>query len=199
MPPPPIPQAEPDKDSSSVKTPRPDISVGIFEDVVVEHLELQGLDIATGTRLLGILQRETTNRGSGKQPEPVLCSEPTWTGSQLRFPFLIVECNSYTARKTCFEAENRVAVSGACALKIQHDLNAIVDVASLRSGVGSHAGDSPLVVSICTQGPFHELCAHYDIIEEGYRRSYMVLIASCCATIHREVVQWLMAVDNLMT
>lgn len=198
--PPDNPQAELVKDSSPVKTPRPDVSIGISVDTVINRLQMQGLDGEEALNLLESLQWQMTKRDPRKQPEPVLCSRPTRQELRLRFPFLIVEAKSYATGTTFFEAENQVAVSGACALKIQRDLDAIAEVASPRSGLGSSAGNSHLVFSICTQGPFHELWAHYDSFNQnGVQKFHMVMVASCCAQIQREVVQWLMAVDNVMT
>lgn len=139
------------------------------------------------------------DRDLRKQPEPVLCSQPSQRALGLRFPFLIVEGKSFATGGHIFEAENQAAVSGACALKIQHDLDELVDLASQGSGYGSHAGVNPLVFSICTQGPFHELWAHYDVLEDDVRMFYMVMVASCRAPVRRDVLQWLMAVDNVMT
>ena len=193
-------QVEPDEDSSPIKTPRPNISVGLSNDVIVKHLQSQDLNKTEAQDLLNDLQRQTTVRDSRKPFEPLLCSEPTQRALQLRFPFLIVEGKSYATGKHIFEAENQAAVSGACALKIQRDLGDLVEQAAQGSGLGDgEEAVGPLVFSICTQGPFHELWAHYDCVVNDVRMFHMVIIASCRAPVQREVLPWLILVDNVMT
>ena len=200
MPPPPIPsKAEPDRESS-LKTPRPDISVGILTDVVIEQMQSQGLDRIGARNLLNDLQRKTTIKNPKTPPEPMLCSDPTQRGLPLRFPFLIVEGKSHATGQHIFDAENQAAVAGACALKIQRDLDHLVELASRGlEPETSHRSEIPLVFSICTQGPFHELCAHYDSVVNEVREFHMTVIASCRAPIQAEVVRWLMVVDNVLT
>lgn len=188
MPPPSIPQAEPEKDSSPVKPPRPNTTIGLLERVVVEYLLSQGLSNNKGQDLLDDLQQARMDRDTRKQPEPVLCSQPSQRALGLHFPFLIIEGRSFATVGHIYEAENQVAVSGACALKIQHDLDELVDLACQGSGYENHAGVSPLFFSICTQGPFHELWAYYDILEDDVRIFYMVMVASCRAPVRRDAL-----------
>lgn len=205
MPPPPPPaRSQTEIDDSPIKTPRPDITIGISQDALVQELHrTQGLDRIRAKYFLKDLQQKTIRRDSGRRGEPVLCSEPTQRALQIRFPFLVIEGKSYATGKHIFDAENQAAASGACALKIQHDLNYLAQRASPSKDAPSQRphllAKIPLVFSICTQGPFHELWAHYAIMEGNFREFYMAPIKTCRAPILDEVLQWLMWVDNVMT
>lgn len=83
--------------------------------------------------------------------------------------------------------------------KIQHDLDNLVELASQSFGNTGHTAASPMIFFICTQGPFHELWAHYDSTKHDIRIFHILMVASCRAPMQREVVQWLMAVNNVMT
>lgn len=206
MPPPPRPalsQAEVDKDDSPIKTPRPDITIGLSRDAVVQALHHKhGLDRTRMEDFLEDLQKQTIRRENSRQGEPVLCTEPTQRALQILFPFLVIEGKSYATGKHIFEAENQAAVSGACALKIQQDLDDLAQRASSSKSDPSHQRrpppTTPLVFSICTQGPFHELWAHYAIVEDNVRKFHMVPVKTCRAPILDEVLQWIMLVDNVV-
>ena len=186
MPPPP-----PQQDVSSVKTPRPDISIGLRNSVVVNALQSQGLTKTEANDFLEHLQ-ETKARN---RSEPILCSEPTQRALHIRFPFLPVEGKAYATGNPVFDAQNQAAVSGACALKILHDLD---DLAG-RADSGSHSKDQPMIFSVCTEGPYHELWAHYTTIEDGVRMYNMVILKTCNAVLHDELLGFLIAVDNVMS
>lgn len=184
-------KAEPE---SSLKTPRPDISVGILTGVVTEQMQSHDLDRIAARNLLDALQHKIKNP---KTPEPMLCSNPTQRGLPLRFPFLIVEGKSHATGNHIFEAENQAGVAGPCALKILHDLDHLVEFVTCPSE--HENAETRLVFSICTQGPFHALYAHYDSLINEIREFHMTVIATCRAPIETEVVRWLMAVDNVLT
>jgi hypothetical protein len=197
MPPPSRPtRSQAEVDGSRIKTPRPDVTIGISHDAVVQNLHhTQGLDCTRGRDFLNDLQQKTIYRENRRQREPVLCSEPTQRALQIRFPFLVIEGKSYATGKYIFDAENQAAVSGACALKIQYDLD---DLAQ-RASHSSHCQETtPLSFSICTQGPFHELWAHYAIVEDNVREFHMVPVKTCRVPILDEVLQWLICVDNVI-
>ena len=145
MPPSPFPQ----QDVSPIKTPRPDISIGLRNAVVVNALQPRGLTETEANDFLEDLQ-ETKARN---RSEPILCSEPTQRALHIRFPFLSVEGKAYATGNPVFHAQNQAAVSGACALKILHDLGDL----ACSANPGSHSKDRPIVFSICTEGPYHEL------------------------------------------
>ena len=192
MPPPrPPPSPRLQQGIPSVKTPRPDISVGLRTAIIVDTLQSQGLTKIEAKDFLEELQEtQDPNRS-----EPILCSEPTQRRLGIRFPFLIVEGKAYATGNPIFDAQNQAAVSGACALKILHDLD---DLAG-RAHQGNHSQGQPMVFSICTEGPIHELWAHYTTAEDGVRMYNMTILKTCNAVLHDELLRFLIAVDNVMT
>jgi hypothetical protein len=189
--------ASPGIDSSTVKTPRPDITIGIDTDALISKFPSEILDPDQAEEMLQHLQQTTLNRDG--RNEPILCSEPTSQATQIRFPFLIVEGKSYSTGKSIFEAQNQAAVSGACALKILHDL-AELEVAKNADGGGDYAKPAnPLVFSVCTQGPIHELWAHYTTVENSIRKFNMVPVKTCHVTFRSSILEFLTAVDNVMS
>jgi hypothetical protein len=65
----------------------------------------------------------------------------------LAFPFAIVEVNAYSTGEQIFEAENQTSVAGACGLKIQLDLDNVVEHDTTDADTSSQALDTnpPLV------------------------------------------------------
>lgn len=172
MGPPPIPQWD-------VKTPRPDISIGLSNDAVVDALRSRDI---TRTDAKSFLKAALLRLGSTKQDE------------QIRFPFMPVEGKSYATGRTIYEAQNQAAVSGACALEILHRLDDLAQRAQPSSNFkGQH-----IVFSVCTQGPIHELWAHYTTEEDGHRIYNNKIWKSCNMAVDREVLGFLEAVDNVM-
>lgn len=203
MPPPPSPrvQAESHGGTTSVKTPRPDVTIGLRNDVILTALASQGLTKIQAKGFLEHLQEQVMYR-TPDRCEPVLCSEPTQRPLNIRFPFLIVEGKSYATGKPIFDAQNQAAVSGASALKILHDLADLADRADRAERVspGSHSRMvRPLVFSICTEGPYHELWAHYTTMENGVRMFNMGILKTCHGSLQGEVLDFLIAVDNVMS
>lgn len=187
MPPPPPPQS----DLSPIKTPRPDISIGLRNAVVVNALQSQGLTKLEANNLLEDLQ-ETKARN---RSEPALCSKPTQRALDIRFPFLPVEGKAYATGNPVFDAQNQAAVSGACALNILHDL----DDLARSADPGSPSKDQLMVFSVCTEGPYHELWAHYTTLEDGIRMYNMVILTTCNAVLHDELLGFLVAMDNVIS
>ena len=183
MGPPPTPQSE-------VKTPRPDISIGLSDAAVVNALQSRGLTEKGAKSLLKNLATPDARNGD----RPLLCSEPTQAALQIRFPFLPVEGKSYATSRTIYEAQNQAAVSGACSLKILHDLDDLARKADPRS----YCKGQLIVFSICTEGPTHELWAHYITVEDGDRMWHMVIVKTCNMAVCSEIPGFLEAVDNVM-
>ncbi|KAL8825346.1 MAG: hypothetical protein Q9191_004469 [Dirinaria sp. TL-2023a] len=172
MGPPPVPQWD-------VKTPRPDISIGLSNDAVVDALRSRDL---TRTGAKRFLKAALLRLGSTKQEV------------QMRFPFMPVEGKSYATGKTIYEAQNQAAVSGACALEILHRLD---DLAQ-RAQPSSNSKGQHIVFSVCTQGPIHELWAHYTTEEDGHRIYNNQIWKSCNMAVGCEVLGFLEAIDNVM-
>ena len=187
MPPPPPPQS----DLSPIKTPRPDISIGLCNAVVVNALHSQGLTKLEANHLLEVLlETKARNRS-----EPALCSKPTQLALDIRFPFLPVECKAYATGNTVFDAQNQAAISGACALNILHDL----DDLACSAYPGSPSKDQLIVFSVCTEGPYHELWVHYTTLEDGIRMYNMVILKTCNAVLYGELLGFLVAMNNVMS
>lgn len=111
-----------------------------------------------------------------------------------------MEGKAYATGGTLFEAQNQAAVSGACALKILHDLADLADRADLADVTpGPHTTTHhPLVFSICTQGPYHELWAHYTMMENDVRMFKMDMLETCHTSKRNDALRFLTAVDNVL-
>ena len=174
---------------SDVKTPRPDISIGLRDAAVVNALHSQGLTRVEAEDLLKALATPDVRNGG----RPLLYSEPTQAALQIRFPFLPVEGKSYATGRTIYEAQNQAAVSGACSLKILHDLDDLV-----RKSDPACSKGQPIVFSICTEGSIHQLWVHYTTARDGDRVYHMAIIKTCDMALCNDVPGFLEAVDNVM-
>ena len=180
---------------SDVKTPRPDISIGLRDDAVINALQLRRLPGPKAKKLIEALAKPHPPKNTA-----LLYSRPTHAELQIRFPCLLVEGKSYATIRTIYEAQNQAAVSGACSLKILHDLDDLV----YKSDPGSHVKRQPVVFSVCIEGPIHQLWVHYTAIEDGDgdgdgdRIYYMAQVKTCDVGIWDDVPGFLQAVDNVM-
>lgn len=175
-----------------VKTPHPDISVGISDSAVVNALQSKGITGKQAKDFIKTLAIPDAQNGG----RPLLCSRPTKQEIHIRFPFLPVEGKAYATGRTIYEAQNQAAVSGACSLEILHNLDDLVRRASANPE--NHPKLQPIVFSVCTQGPFHELWAHYTTEEDGERNYWQKLWNSCNVALDCENSQFLEDVDNVM-
>lgn len=173
-----------------VKTPRPDISVGLSNDAIINALHLLDLTKKDAKDILKALTAPDLRNGG----KPLLCLESTPQNIQIRFPFMPVEGKSYATGKTLYEAQNQAAVSGACALEILHRLNDLVQTADPNN----QSKAQHIVFSICTEGPTHELWTHYTTEEDGDRIYNSKIWKSSNLAIASEVLGFLEAVDNVM-
>ena len=159
--PPPVPAIE-KEDRSPVKTPHPDLSMGIYLDALIFDLS-RDLDEDKATELIDWLQTEMVQHESGGPFEPMLISVPAPRALDLAFPFAVVEGKAYSTGKQIFEAENQAAVSMACAHNILHRLDHMANR-------GATAKNQPRVLfSFTTQGPIHELWAHWTVVKANVR------------------------------
>jgi len=127
--------------------------------------------------------------------EPVLISVPAPRALDLAFPFAVVEGKAYSTGKQIFEAENQAAVSGACGLKIQLDLDDLVDHATTLPT--SSNAEPPLFFSITTQGPIHELWVHWTVVEDGVRMFNSKLLDSCNALLLERGKEFIVRLNNV--
>jgi len=130
------------------------------------------------------------SREQGGAEEPMLLAVPTLRLSDLVFPFAVLEGKAYSTGKQVFEAENQAAVSAACGLKIQLCLDELVNR-------GLSNTTPPLFFSICTQGPIHELWAHFTLFENGVRTFNQVLLQVCHGMLPDSVDDFVIATDNV--
>ena len=207
MPPSPIPVNE--RGGSPIKTPHPDISIGIKVTALTSALSSRGLGNLGAEQFLGRLQDAMVHRKPGGPQEPLLISMPCQRGSDLAFPFAVVEGKAYSTGRQVFEAENQAAVAGACGLKIQLCLDELVKHVTCtptqgQPPMGAHVlptppkGQPALFFSICTEGPIHELWGHWTDVEDGVQIFHMKLLQSCHGALLEGVEDFIVAVDNVL-
>lgn len=113
----------------------------------------------------------------------------------IRFPLMVIEGKAYATGKQIFEAQNQAAVSGSCMTNLQHKL---ADLAYKTSSESATQNKAPLAFSICTEGPYMELWAHYITLEEDIRMYEMKLLKICHMSLLEGVENFLAVVDNVM-
>lgn len=187
------------QEHSSLKTPRPDISMGIKLTSLTSALSSQGLNKIKARKFLVWMQNEMVMHEPDGLLEPMLIPIPAPRALDLAFPSAVVEGKAYSTGKQIFEAENQAAVSAACGLKIQLDLNDLVDHATETSGAHSTLSDAepPLFFSVCTQGPIHELWAHWTVMEDETRVFQSKLVDSCNALLPSHGEEFLSKLHNV--
>lgn len=183
MPPPPTPSPSKKKNNSGVKTPRPDITMGLSHSTVVASLVTRGVPEVKADYFLKALQEEQA-----------LCSSPL-EGSTTCFPMLVVEGKSYSTGRCVFEAQNQAAVAGSCMMNIQRQL------AKLTESVapGSDQKKEPLAFSLCTEGPHMELWVHYTTSVDGTCKYNMSILQTCHASLPGGVVDFLITIDKVLS
>ncbi|KAL9044208.1 MAG: hypothetical protein Q9214_002640 [Letrouitia sp. 1 TL-2023] len=200
LPPSASPSVKP-KETSRIKTPRPDITAGIKESAIISRLaSSQNFSQTKAKHFLDMLQDTTMPSERDSSQKPVLITVPTQRESNLTFPSFVFEGKGYSTGKQIFEAENQASVAGACGLKIQIMLDELVKRATRSSDVSliSSKNQPQLFFSICSEGPYHELWAHYTLIEDGERQFKMVLLDTCNGTLLKQVESFLVEIDNIM-
>lgn len=151
---------------SKLKTPRPDICVGLSDESLVNDLEPKKGRSAARSFLLDL--QDTTS----------LVSDPHVTPLGLRFPFLIVEAKAGSTGGNLYQAQNQAAVGGSTALLILRNLSELKSAQSLdcKSQGSSQASIRPIeslpnlishmVFSVTTEGPIYELWLHFQRLSE---------------------------------
>ncbi|MCJ1424990.1 hypothetical protein MMC29_002878 [Sticta canariensis] len=198
MMPPPAGPVSMDKEGerSSIKTPRPDISIGIAMTELTSRLASR-LNTARANELLPWLQ--DAMKRPDKPDEPLLISVPASRASDLAFPFAIVEGKAYSTGKPVFDAENQAATAGACALKMQLDLEDLASRSRKHSDAPSSSSPTPplLFFSVCTEGPYHALYAHWTLDEDGVPTFCSIVRKICHGCLVETVEDFLIAFDNV--
>jgi hypothetical protein len=184
---------------TSIKTPRPDILMGIELTALISALSLQNLNETQAIAFLRWLPMEMMQRKPHGPFEPMLIPVPSSRALGLAFPFAVVEGKAYLTGKQIFEAENQASVSGACGLKLQLDLDDLVarSTNSSETVPTTLNTEPPLFFTICTQGPIHELWAHWTVVKYGVRLFGSKLLDSCNALLLEQVVGFLVRLNNI--
>ncbi|KAL7920065.1 hypothetical protein ACQKWADRAFT_299677 [Trichoderma austrokoningii] len=191
---------ESDGDGSFIKTPRPDISIGIYKPKLISRLVSADVSGELAGQLLFSLQEQSKHTLPDGSSEPMLISVPASRASDLAFPFAVVEGKAHSTGKSIFEAQNQAAVAGACALKIQLDLEDIVRRAERIARKPPTFSQPPplLFFSVCTEGPIHELWAHFVVEQENGSRTFASSILMICHTGLLDTVEkFIVALDNV--
>ena len=130
--------------------------------------------------------------------EPTLILVPARRALNLAFPFAVIEGKAYSTSKQIFEAENQAAVSGACGIKIQLDLNNLVDHGATDSDALPTTSNTepPLFFTICTQAPIHEIWTHWTVVEDGVRMFGSKLLDSCNALLLEQGEDFIVGLNN---
>ena len=187
--PPPVPAIE-KEDRSPVKPSHPDLSMGKNLDALISDLS-PDLDEDKATELIDWLQTEMVQHESGGPLEPMLISVPSPRALDLAFPFAVVEGKAYSTGKQIFEAENQAAVSVACAQNILHRLDRMANR-------GATANPQPRVLfSITTQGPIHELWAHWTVVKAGVRIFESKLWDSWNGLVQERAVEFIVKLNSV--
>ncbi|KAK1147847.1 hypothetical protein N8T08_000360 [Aspergillus melleus] len=144
----------------SLKTPRPDVSVGIA-DASLESV----LRPARGDNARFFL--------NDLQDTEALISDPGLTRLHLRFPFFVIETKSGAAGGNLYQAQNQAAVSGASAINILRGVAELheLEYPKRHGGKEVHSAvDLPLLAfSMTMEGPVCEIWAHFwDSNKKGY-------------------------------
>ncbi|OQV09475.1 hypothetical protein CLAIMM_13593 isoform 1 [Cladophialophora immunda] len=196
---PPVPEKEGDR--YPIKNPRPDLSIGTDLTALVSALSAQKLNKAKATVFIDWLQNEMVQHEPEGPLEPMLLLVPAVRALDLAFPFAVVEGKAYSTGKQIFEAENQAAVSGAYALKIQLDLDSLVNSGAIRSGALPTSSNThpPLFFSITTQGPIHELWLwyHWTVYDDGVRKFESKLLDSCNALVLERGEDFVVKLNNV--
>ena len=183
VPPPPPP---PKHDIYAVKTPRPDITVGVRDTFVIEKMKAQGLGVLEAEDFLKTLQYQT------------LCSNALQPSYPMCFPPMVIEGKAYATGRPMFEAQNQAAVSGSCMINLQHQLAELTELAS----PGSYQGKEPLAFSICTEGTIMQLWVHYTTSVDNVRIYNMNALKICQISpnpfLRKEVLEFFKAVSGVM-
>jgi hypothetical protein len=193
MPPPGPFVTEKEEDRYPVKTPRPDLSIGIDLTALISALSSQNLKKAKATEFIEWLQNTLIQRKVGGPYEPALILVPATRALDLTFPYVVVEGKAYSTGKHIFEAENQAAVSGACALKIQLDLDSLANSGTVTFSTTQ----PPLFFAITTEGPIHELWYHWTVDEDEVRKFESKLLDSYNVLVPERGEEFLVRLRNI--
>ncbi|OAL29736.1 hypothetical protein AYO20_09120 [Fonsecaea nubica] len=186
---------------TSVKTPRPDISIGIEFTALISSLAAENLTEEQVSEFLDWLQEEMVQHEPNGPLESLLNPVPGPRTLNLAFPFFVVEGKAYSTGQQIYEAENQASVSAACGLKIQLDLESLVNSVATKCDLSPTMSNTgpPLFFAICTQGPIHELWAHWTVADVGSRKFGSKLLDSWNVLLLDRGQDLMIALNNIGT
>ena len=209
----------PEKEGT-IKTPRPDITIGLQLRALASGLSSQGLNEVDALLFLKDLQRVMESREPDGLEEPMLISVPAPRASDLVFPFGVDEGKAYLTGKQISEAENQAAGSGACAIKMQLRLDELVKRNTAEPFMQQHPTSSdglpapsedpppklpppsedqiPLFFPICTEGPLHVLWVQWTEVKHGKRQYNMRPLKCVYGVLPDGLVDFFVMVDNVL-
>ena len=193
---PPSKRCAPSAERNPIRTPRPDVTIGINLTPLISALSSRDLNEIQATELIDGLQERLTKHELRGPPEPMLISRPIVDGLHLSFPFAVVESNPHSTSRQLFDAENKAAVSAACALKMQLDLDKLASANTMFGG-SCRIDKPPLFFSITTEGPIIELWYHWTVVEHGVRRFRSHLLDSYNALLQERGVDFVGKLHNV--
>ncbi|KAH0559629.1 hypothetical protein GP486_003852 [Trichoglossum hirsutum] len=199
--PPPVPPFPGKEGEPYLKTTRPDASIGIQLSSLTSTLTSQNLDDDEAKRFIEWLNICRVTRESDGLLEPALIFVPSDRTLLLAFPFAVVEGKAYSTGKQIFEAENQAAVSAACGLKIQLDLDSLANSGTASSGTPPTSSNNqpPLFFSVTTQGPIHELWYHWTVVDKfGVRRFESRLWNSWNGLVLKRAEKFIVKLNNVV-
>lgn len=190
MPPPPLP-TENQGGRHTVKTPHPDLSVGIDLRALIAAVSSPNFPQAKATAFIDWLQNQMVQHEADGPFEPMLLLVPAPRAQDVAFPFAVVEGKAYSTGKQIYEAENQAAVSMAGAHKI---LLCLDRIGSTRPTVPH---PPHVLYSITTQGPIHELWAHWTVVEDGVRMFDSMLWGSWNGLVRERAEDFILKLHNV--
>ena len=208
--PPPVPETE-----KTIKTPRPDITIGILSSALTSALSSQGLSKVHAQLFIEELQSRMEIQNPGG-----LISFPSARAVDLLFPFAVDEGKAYLTGKQISEAENQAAGAGACALNMQLRLDDLVSRGTTEPSKDQSPKSSdnlpapsedqpptlpppsddqvPLFFSICTEGPIHVLWVHWTEVEDETRQYNMRPLKCVYGVLPDGLLEFFVMVDNML-
>lgn len=204
----------------TIKTPRPDITMGIARRALLAALSSQGLGDLQAELFVTDLQERVEINELYRLQEPLLISVPSQIASDLMFPFGVCEGKGGMTGAQLAAAENQAGGSGACALYNQYRLDELVKRTTAESSRDQQPTDSdglpapsndtppklappseaqiPLFFSICTEGPVHMLWVHWIEVELGNRRYNMNPLKCVYGCLEDGLMEFFIMVDNIL-
>ncbi|KAK7426722.1 hypothetical protein QQZ08_006758 [Neonectria magnoliae] len=178
---------------SKIKTPHPDLFIGLQVEGLISALSSEHLDSTEAREFIRWIQEDRVQHDPDGPFEPIVLLSPANLASGLGFPFLIIEGKAYSTGQQLFEAENQAAVALACAHKILFCLDS-----EARSGEQTENTRPRVLFSLTTQGPVHELWAHWTVVRGGRRAFESMLWGSWNAALRDRAEEFIVKLNNVL-